>query len=97
MKSGKSTLLNALVGERLAPTDAGECTRIVTWFTDGHTYRVDIHPFDGPPRQARFTRDDGVLEIDLGGLSPDQVDELVVTWPSRALRRSAMRLMSTMR
>jgi Dynamin family len=90
VKSGKSTLLNALVGERLAPTDAGECTRIVTWFTDGHTYRVDIHPFDGPPRQARFTRDDGVLEIDLGGLSPDQVDELVVTWPSRALRRSTL-------
>ena len=30
VKSGKSTLLNALVGDRLAPTDAGECTRIVT-------------------------------------------------------------------
>ena len=30
VKAGKSTLLNALVGERLAPTDAGECTRIVS-------------------------------------------------------------------
>jgi len=30
IKAGKSTLLNALVGEELAPTDAGECTRIVT-------------------------------------------------------------------
>ena len=26
VKAGKSTLLNALVGERLAATDAGECT-----------------------------------------------------------------------
>jgi len=31
LKAGKSTLLNALVGERLAATDATECTRIVTW------------------------------------------------------------------
>jgi predicted GTPase len=30
IKAGKSTLLNALVGDELAPTDEGECTRIVT-------------------------------------------------------------------
>ncbi|NLH68587.1 MAG: GTP-binding protein, partial [Brooklawnia sp.] len=27
VKAGKSTLLNALLGEQIAPTDAGECTR----------------------------------------------------------------------
>jgi hypothetical protein len=90
VKSGKSTLLNALVGERLAPTDAGECTRIVTWFQDGHTYRVEVHPRGARPRQARFTRDEGVLEIDLGGIPPDDVEQLVVTWPSRALRRGTL-------
>ena len=90
IKSGKSTLLNALVGERLAPTNAGECTRIVTWYQDGHTYRVDVYPRDRPARQARFTRDEGVLEIDLGSDSPDDVDQLVVTWPSRALRTATL-------
>ena len=70
VKAGKSTLLNALVGERLAPTDAGECTRVVTWYQDGHTYQVMAHPEDGAPRQLRFTRDDGVIDIDLGGLTP---------------------------
>lgn len=90
VKSGKSTLLNALVGERLAPTDAGECTRIVTWFQDGHTYRVDVHPRGLRPRQARFTRDDGVLEVDLAGISPDDIDQLTVTWPSQALRRATL-------
>ncbi|MDG2040937.1 MAG: dynamin family protein, partial [Ilumatobacter sp.] len=30
VKAGKSTLLNALVGELLAPTDTGECTKVVT-------------------------------------------------------------------
>ena len=34
VKAGKSTLLNAIIGEELAPTDAGECTRIVTWYRD---------------------------------------------------------------
>ena len=43
VKAGKSTLLNALVGERLAPTDAGECTRVVTWYQDGHTLPGDGH------------------------------------------------------
>jgi hypothetical protein len=33
LKSGKSTLLNALVREEIAPTDATECTRVVTWFS----------------------------------------------------------------
>jgi hypothetical protein len=78
IKSGKSTLLNALVGERLAPTNAGECTKIVTWYQDGHTYRVDVYPRGRSARQARFTRDDGVLEIDLGVDNPDDVDQLVV-------------------
>src|SRR5690606_18296035 len=31
VKAGKSTLLNALVGRAVAATDAGECTRVVTW------------------------------------------------------------------
>ena len=44
VKAGKSTLLNALVGEELAPTDAGECTRIVTWYRDGITYRATLEP-----------------------------------------------------
>ena len=36
---GKSTLLNALVGDHLAPTDARECTRVVTWYRDGPSNR----------------------------------------------------------
>ena len=51
VKAGKSTLLNALVGEAIAATDAGECTRVVTWYVDGHAPSVALHPRDGgPPR-----------------------------------------------
>ncbi len=86
VKAGKSTLLNALVGEPLAPTDAGECTRIVTWYRDGLTYRVTLEPHEGDPEQAPFRRRDGHLDIDLGGRDPSEVRRLIVAWPSASLR-----------
>jgi hypothetical protein len=85
VKAGKSTLLNALLGEELAPTDAGECTKIVTWYQHGPTYRVTLELRDGTPRQARFTRDNGFVEVDLGGLHPDAIDRIVVEWPNKRL------------
>ncbi len=86
VKAGKSTLLNALVGEELAPTDAGECTRVPWWFRDGLTYRVTLRPRVGSPEAARFTRTDGALEVDLGDLDAGDLDSIDVEWPSRALR-----------
>jgi hypothetical protein len=90
IKAGKSTLLNALVADRLAPTDAGECTRVVTWYEDGHTYRVVAHPSHGEARQLRFHRDNGAIEVDLGGLEPEKLTRLTVTWPSQALRTATL-------
>ena len=86
LKAGKSTLLNALVGAPLAPTDAGECTRIITWYRDGLTYAVRMHPVDGPPRSLHFQRGPRALAIDLDGHDPSEVDRLVVAWPSTSLR-----------
>jgi predicted GTPase len=85
VKAGKSTLLNALVGEELAPTDAGECTRIVTWYQNGHTYRVTMRLRDGTEQQARFSRADGALTVDLDGHTPEGIDRLDVLWPSKRL------------
>jgi hypothetical protein len=85
VKAGKSTLLNALVGEPLAPTDEGECTRIVTWYHDGVSYRVTIHPKEGEPKPAKFQRGEG-LDIELGGVDPDSIERLDVEWPSSSLR-----------
>jgi hypothetical protein len=42
LKSGKSTLVNAMIGRRVAPTEVGECTRIVTQFRYGTADRVDV-------------------------------------------------------
>jgi predicted GTPase len=85
VKAGKSTVLNALVGEELAPTDAGECTRIVTWYRDGHTFRVTLQLRSGVARQAPFTRDDGALLVDLGGDPAEEIERIEVSWPSSRL------------
>ena len=90
VKAGKSTLLNALVGEELAPTDAGECTRIVTWYRDGITYRATLEPKSGEPHQVPFTRDGGAITIDLGGTDADDVTRLVIEWPSSSLRQMTL-------
>ena len=86
VKAGKSTLLNALVGQKLAPTDAGECTRIVTWYQAGTHYRVTLYPRQGSPRQAPFQRQRGAIAVDLGGLRPDDLERMVVEWPSPHLQ-----------
>src|SRR3954447_14930577 len=89
VKAGKSTLLNALVGEELAPTDAGECTRIVTWYADGHTYAVTAYLTDGSAEPRPFVRRDGAVQISLGR-SAEQVDHLEVRVPSSRLRRHTL-------
>lgn len=93
VKAGKSTLLNALVGQELAPTDAGECTRIVTWYRDGVTYRVTLHPLEGEPLNVPFSQNGGAIKVDLAGYRPEHVDRLVVEWPSTSLK--AMTLIDT--
>ncbi len=85
VKAGKSTLLNALVGEQLAPTDAGECTKIVTWYRHGPTYRVTLELRDGSRRQARFHRNAGAIEVDLGGVPAAEIDRMVIEWPTSRL------------
>ncbi|MDQ4119668.1 MAG: dynamin family protein [Actinomycetota bacterium] len=90
VKAGKSTLLNALVGEPVAPTDAGECTSVVTWYRDGHSPRVVARPRDGEPVALPVVRRDGALVIDLQGLRADELDHLAVDWPSQSLRATTL-------
>jgi hypothetical protein len=85
VKAGKSTLLNALVGERLAATDAGECTRIVTWYRHALGYRVTADLRDSEPIDLDFRREEGALRIDLGVRAVESIERIDVGWPSRKL------------
>lgn len=55
MKRGKSTLLNALLGENLLPSDVNPCTALLTILKYGTEKRVTIHFNDGKhPQQIDF-------------------------------------------
>jgi hypothetical protein len=87
VKAGKSTLLNALVGERLAPTDAGECTRIVSWYRRGPRYEIVARLRAGNERPLEFRRDDGALHVTLDGVAERDVQYLDIRWPATALEK----------
>ncbi|GAA3638758.1 dynamin family protein [Microlunatus ginsengisoli] len=87
VKAGKSTLLNAILGDELAPTDAGECTKIVTWYREGTTPQVTVFPQERDEGVIRpWSRESGALEVDLGELEAGEVDRIEVDWPTSKLR-----------
>lgn len=55
MKRGKSTFLNALMGENLLPSDVNPCTALLTILRYGPEKRVTVHFNNGkPPEQIDF-------------------------------------------
>jgi hypothetical protein len=84
LKAGKSTLVNALIGRRVAPTAAGECTRVVTRFRYGPADRVDVVLRDGARRSLPLD-DDGMIPHRLG-VSAARVAYVDVTLTSAKLR-----------
>jgi len=90
VKAGKSTLLNAMVGEMVAATDAAECTKLVTWYQYANVPRLTLYPKLGAPHQLPASRRDGKLIIDLGATPAADVDRLVVDWPSRRLKATTL-------
>lgn len=83
VKSGKSTLVNALLRHDVAPTAYGECTKAVTWFRYGY------------PPQARLKFAQGAvrdLPLEPGqrlpatlGADPAELDHVEVQLSSNAL------------
>ncbi|MGH3880531.1 MAG: hypothetical protein ACRDSK_26195 [Actinophytocola sp.] len=84
-QTGRSTLVNSLVGEEIAPLLVEEGS-VLTWYRGGSVPRAQAYPTQAPPRDAPVARVDGRLHIDLEGWRADALDRIVVDWPSRALR-----------
>lgn len=97
VKAGKSTLLNALVGARIAATDAGECTRVVTWYEHADAASATAFGRTGPrspagtpagtpaPTPLPLDRVERGWALDLGGRRPEDVDRVEIGLPSAQL------------
>lgn len=84
LKAGKSTLVNALIGRRVAPTEVGECTRLVTQFRYGPADRVDVVRRDGL-RVSLPLDESGMIPQRLG-IPRQEVSYVDVTLASDRLR-----------
>ncbi len=84
--AGKSTLVNSLVGEEVAPLSVAEGSQVLAWYRGGANPRAQVYPTQAPPRDVPAARMGGRLHIDLEGWQSDQLDRVVVDWPSRTLR-----------
>jgi hypothetical protein len=60
--AGKSTVVSAMVGDRVAPAEPADPNRPFTYYTDGPRALRDLTLIDTPPlRQAELTWDDPVV------------------------------------
>lgn len=83
VSAGKSTLVNALLGRRIAATDVGECTRVVTIFRYGFPERVVIRPLSGVTRAGPLTVSGHIPEpLDV---SPERTASVTVELSNAAL------------
>jgi Dynamin family len=84
IKSGKSTLVNALIGRRVAPTDVGECTRLVTRFQYGTVDRIEVVLTNGRRKAQPFDAS-GMIPADLD-IGIDQISHLEAYLTNAVLR-----------
>jgi hypothetical protein len=89
VNSGKSTLVNALLRQRVAPTDVSECTRVVAWYRYGVPERVEAVAPDGSrsrhalaeggrlPARVRQDGDPEIARLDVF-LSNDALRDVVI-------------------
>lgn len=83
VSAGKSTLVNALLGRRIAATDVGECTRVVTIFRYGFPERIVIRPLKGVSQAGALTVSGHIPEP--LGVSPETTASVTIELSNAAL------------
>ena len=78
VSSGKSTLVNALLGRRVAATDHGECTQIVSVFRFAPVTSAALRFRDGRPPLRTSVSALRSLSLPALGVEPDEVEALDV-------------------
>ncbi|MFF4835974.1 dynamin family protein [Streptomyces sp. NPDC001315] len=79
MNAGKSTLVNALLGRRLAATAATECTMLVAWFRRGVQNRIEVRRTDGRTYHVRGAPGGGIpADPTLLGSPREEIEEIAV-------------------
>jgi hypothetical protein len=86
---GKSTLVNALVGEDIAPIDVAGETGLVTSYRDGSQPRAQLYAERGGPHDVAMVPATSGLRLSPVTTS-DSPHRASIEWPSRVLRRTQL-------
>ena len=88
VSSGKSTLVNALLGGQVVPTDVEELTYNVNWLRYAPVPGLTVHFKDGRPPQQRDQAEREALTVrsDLSKERLDEIDYLVIGEPNPYLK-----------
>jgi GTPase Era involved in 16S rRNA processing len=85
-KAGKSTLVNALLGQKIAQTATGTCTRLVTWYSYDYREKCILQRENG--EVLTFPLDNGHLPgDDVLAVRPDENPQLTVHLSNDRLQR----------
>lgn len=87
--AGKSTVVNAVVGDEVAPIQVGG-GQVFTWYQDGPQPRATVYMRQGPAGEPPIGRVGQRLDIDLSQFQSDQITRIVVDWPARVLRDATL-------
>jgi 50S ribosome-binding GTPase len=76
LNAGKSTIVNALLGRKLAPTNGTECTKVVTWFRDAPIEETVLRLTDGREvHRHEESLEDAIAAV---GCPPDEIAQAEV-------------------
>ncbi|GIE95543.1 hypothetical protein [Paractinoplanes rishiriensis] len=92
-RSGKSTLVNALIGEEVAPVRVDGAGESAVWFHDGTQPLARVYSAGAPPYAAALDRTAGghsvAAPVQWAGAG-ESAPGMVVEWPCRALRHTRL-------
>jgi GTPase Era involved in 16S rRNA processing len=100
---GKSTLLNALIGEEIQPTRAVPCSACVSILTYGEEQRIICHYLDGHREEIELQeyRDKSSLDKDLAlerlseSIAQNQVKEIIFEHPKLELCKNGVTIIDS--
>lgn len=86
-RSGRSTLLNAIMGEEVAPVEGADGDTFFTWYEDGERPHATAYSTGHPPQDLTVVKSATGMRVDLVGWRAGELRDIVVRWPTRALRQ----------
>jgi hypothetical protein len=87
--TGKSTVVNAVVGDEIAPIEVNG-NQVFAWYQDGPQPRATVYMPNGPAGDPPIGRVDRRLDIDLSEFESSPITRIVVDWPARVLRDTVL-------